>query len=167
VGGQVLLGPRTYELVREVVDVRGTLEVALKGVDTPLTIHDVCAVRGRYAVSLPDAVVDAPVAIDPPVTATCYAIDGKRVAEAGVAATLTAVSATCVEATMDGTVVARETLKLVVAAPDAPAEAYAKVVAVRPGGEVTLAFTSVSPAMRRFLDARGVAPAGSPVSDPA
>jgi class 3 adenylate cyclase len=164
VGGQVLLGPRTCELVQDLVDVRGTLEVALKGVDAPLTIHDVCGVRGRYATSLPEAVVVAPVALDPPVAATCYAVDGKRVAEAGFAARLTAVSATAAEAAVEGGVTARATLKLVVAMADAPAEAYAKVVAVRPGGEVTLAFTTVSPAMRRFLDARCPSAAGAPVS---
>ena len=151
VGGQVLLGPRTYELVREHVDVRGTLEVALKGVDTPLTIHEVRAVRGRYATVLPETVVDTPVALDPPIAATCFAVDGKRIADAGVAARLMAVSATVAEAWVEGEVIARETLKLVVATADAFAEAYAKVVAIRPGGDVTLAFTSVSPAMRRLL----------------
>ncbi len=35
IGGQVLLGARTYELVRDVVEVRGTLEMTLKGVETP------------------------------------------------------------------------------------------------------------------------------------
>ena len=151
VGGQVLLGPRTYELVRDHVDVRGTLEVALKGVDTPLTIYEVCAVKGRYATALPETVVDTPVALDPPIAATCFAVDGKRIAEAGVAARLMAVSATVAEAWVEGEVIARETLKLVVATADAFAEAYAKVVAIRPGGDVTLAFTSVSPAMRRLL----------------
>src|SRR5439155_14867858 len=56
VGGQVLLGPRTYELVRDLVDVRGTLEVQLKGVDTPLTIYDVVAIRGAHATALPAAI---------------------------------------------------------------------------------------------------------------
>jgi class 3 adenylate cyclase len=153
VGGQVLLGPRTYELVRDLVDVRGTLEVNLKGVAAPLTIYDVRAVRGRYAAALLDPVVAAFASLHPPVAATCYAVDGKRLADEGLAARLTAVSATGAQATLAGAVGVRESVKLVVPMAGAAAEAYAKVVQIGTAGTVTLVFTTVSPEMQRFLDA--------------
>src|SRR5947207_2074593 len=92
VGGQVLLGPRTYELVRVLVDVRGTLEVQLKGVEAPLTIHDVRGIRGAYAATLPD-VQDAMLRrLDPPLPCACYRIDGKRVSDVSIGGRVAAVS---------------------------------------------------------------------------
>ena len=94
VGGQVLLGPRTYELVRDLVDVRGTFTAQLKGVEAPLTIHDVRAIRGTHAAALPDVEEAALRRLDPPLVCACYRIDGKRVSEVAITGRVEAVSAT-------------------------------------------------------------------------
>ena len=150
VGGQVLLGPRTYELVRDRVEVRGTLAMSLKGVDAPITVYDLAAIRGTYAAALPAAVEDARVRLAEAVPMTCYRLDGKRLAETGLAARLTAVCSSTAEASVDGTLEARETVKLVVDGMDA----YAKVMELRPAGEVVVAFTDVSPDLKRWLAAK-------------
>jgi class 3 adenylate cyclase len=150
IGGQVLLGPRTYELVRDVADVRGTLAMALKGVDTPITIHDVRAIRGAHAAALPERAEEARVPLEPAVPATCYRVDGKRVAETGLAASLRAVSATTAEAWIDGEVAVRDSLRLVVDGMDA----YTKVLERDGAGVVVVALTDVSPGLKRWLDAR-------------
>jgi class 3 adenylate cyclase len=150
IGGQVLLGARTYELVRDLVEVRGTLELTLKGVDTPITIHDVAAIRGAYATALPDRVESARVPLDPPMPATCYRVEGKRLAEAGVPARLHAVSITTAEAFVDAELAIRDSVRLVVGGMDA----YVKVLEHRGGGDVVVAFTDVSPELKRWLEAK-------------
>jgi class 3 adenylate cyclase len=148
IGGQVLLGPRTYELVRDVIDVRGTLDLSLKGVDARLTIHDVRAIRGTYATALPERADAARVRLDPAVPATCYRLDGKRLSDTPLAARLHAVSATTAEASVTGELAERDSVRLVVDGMDA----YVKVLERRADGEVVVAFTDVSPELKRWLE---------------
>jgi adenylate cyclase len=147
VGGQVLVGPRTYELVRDLVEIRGTLALSLKGVDQPITVYDLAAIRGRYAVALPDILTDARMPLVPPVAATCYRLDGKRVTDAGLDARITAVSATSAEVSVGASLDDRETVKLIIEGLDV----YTKVVEQRSGGTVVMAFTDVSPACKQWL----------------
>jgi class 3 adenylate cyclase len=147
IGGQVLLGARTYELVRDVVDVRGTLEMTLKGVETPITVYDVGAIRGGYATALPDRAEAARVPLEPPIPATCYRVEGKRLASAGLPARLRAVSATTAEVSISGDLGVRDSVRLVVDGMDA----YVKVLETREGGDVVVAFTDVSPDLERWL----------------
>src|SRR5438105_1959745 len=108
IGGQVLIGPRTYELVRDVVEVRETLEVALKGVDAPLTIYDVVALRGAHATRL-DAATDAVrVPLEPAPAIACYRLEGKRLSDTALPGELRAVSATTAEIAVEFTFAARE-----------------------------------------------------------
>ena len=159
VGGQVLLGPRTYELVRELVDVRGTLDVQLKGVEAPLTIHDVRGIRGAHAATLPDIQEAKLRGLDPPLPCACYRIDGKRVSDVPIAGRVDAVSPTAAEVFLEREVEARETLRIVLRASDGAAafpDAYAKVTSVSKeaaGVTVRLTFTAVPAELKRFLEA--------------
>ena len=150
IGGQVLLGARTYELVRDLVEVRGTLALTLKGVAAPVTIHDVAAIRGTYATALPDRAEAPRVPLEPPVPAICYRLEGKRLAGQGLAARLRAVSSTTAEVLVEGELAVRESVRLVLEGMDA----YGKVLEARQGGDVLMAFTDVSPDLKRWLEAR-------------
>ena len=150
IGGQVLLGERTYALVHDLVDVRGPLALTLKGVDTPITIYEVAAIRGKHATALPERGEAPRVPLEPPVPMTCYRLDGKRLTSDGLAARLRALSPTTAEALVDGDLAERESVKLVVEGMDA----YAKVTERGTGGHVVMAFTDVSPDLKRWLEAR-------------
>jgi class 3 adenylate cyclase len=150
VGGQVLLGPRTYELVRELVDVRGTLDVMLKGVETPLTIYDVVGIGG---VRLPERTDEPLRALDPALRCVCYRIEGKRVSETPLEGRLTAVSSTAGQVLLPETVALREPLRIVLHRADGVAlpDVYAKVSGVEAegiGARVLLVFTSVPPEVK-------------------
>jgi class 3 adenylate cyclase len=161
VGGQVLLGPRTHELVAHLVDVRGTLDVTLKGVDTPITIYDVRAIRGAHAAALPEA-EEAPLrALDPPLACACYRIEGKRVSDVAIRGRLHAVSTASAVMWLEEAVGLRDPLRLVIRdLDDTPfPDAYAKVTAVEPAsGGVTarVSLTSVPAALATLLGARGL-----------
>jgi len=150
IGGQVLLGPRTYELVRDLVDVRQTLEVALKGVEAPLVVYDVAAIRGVHAAALSERMEAVRVRLEPPLPATCYRLEGKRLSDTGLAARLCAVSATTAQISVEGELGARESVKLVVEGMDA----YARVLEPGADGAAILAFTDVSPELKRWLGER-------------
>lgn len=161
VGGQVLLGPRTYELVRDLVDVRGTLEVQLKGVEAPLTIHDVRAIRGAHAAVLPEIQEVVLRRLDPPLVCACYRIDGKRVSDVAIIGRVDAVSPTTAQVCLEALVEDRETLRIVMRDASGGAifpDAYAKVIEVstEPTGiSVRLSFTSVPAELKRVLEAPG------------
>jgi adenylate cyclase len=147
-GGQLLLGARTYEVVRDLVDVRGTLSLTLKGLDAPITIYEVAAIRGAYATAVPARGETPRVPIEPPVAMTCYRLDGKRLVGDAVAGRMRALSSTSVEALVDGALAERETVKLVVDGMDA----YAKVIGRQVEGMVVMTFTDVSPDLRHWLE---------------
>jgi class 3 adenylate cyclase len=159
VGGQVLLGPRTYELVRDLVDVRGTMEVQLKGVDQPITIHDVGAIRGAHAATLPEIQDVVMRRLDPPLMCSCYRLDGKRVADVPIAGRVDAVAPSSAQVCLEREVEIRETLRIVLRPADGGApfpDAYAKVtdVSTEPVGVmVRLSFTSVPAELTRLLEA--------------
>lgn len=53
VGGQVLISAGTFEEVREIVEVRGMLEVTPKGWANPVMLYDIRGIRGKYNFFLP------------------------------------------------------------------------------------------------------------------
>jgi class 3 adenylate cyclase len=157
VGGQVLLGPRTYELVKDHVEVRGSLALGLKGVSTPVTVYEIGAIRGTYEVALPPRPAEQRMALAAPIAMTCYRLVGKRLDGAGLPAVLTALSTTTAEASVEGLLEQRETVKLVVDGVDA----YAKVIEQADDSRVTLAFTDVSPGLKQWLASKLPPPSAS------
>lgn len=53
VGGQTLISPNLYDRVRGLVQVRGTREVHVKGIDHPVTVYDITGLEGTYRRTLP------------------------------------------------------------------------------------------------------------------
>jgi class 3 adenylate cyclase len=163
VGGQVLLGPSTYERVRDLVEVRRTLEVRLKGAGKSLRLYDVVAIRGVYATRLPAPEETALVPLDPPMPVVCHPVEGTRVAAAGIPGQVTRASAEALEVRLQRAVDPRTTMVVVVeGVPGADdREIYGKATSVDagPGGTVVvgLALTSVPPGIRRLLRERRAA----------
>ena len=157
VGGQVLLGPRTFELVRDLVDVRGTMDVQLKGVDLPITIHEVRAIRGTHAATLPEVESAVLRRLDPPLECACYRVDGKRVSDVPMPGRIDAVAPSAAEVSLEHDVRDREALRVVLRRTDGTAmpDAYAKVTSVAPraaGVTVRLSFTSMPAELKQMLE---------------
>lgn len=55
-GGQILISETTYKLLEDILEIRGTRQVAPKGVKTNITIYDVCGIKGKYNLRLPEMV---------------------------------------------------------------------------------------------------------------
>jgi class 3 adenylate cyclase len=153
VGGQILLSPVTWERVRDVVRVRGTVRAEFKGLDRPLTLYDVAAVGGEYALSLPERPDDRLVPLDSPLPVVCHAIEGKTVATTGVSGAMTRLAAGGADLALDPRPSPHANVKLVLSGDGG--EIYAKVAATpaEKPDEVRVVFTSVSGAARQRLDA--------------
>jgi hypothetical protein len=155
VGGQILISEQTYQRVQDVVRVRGTLTVELKGLDRPLTLYDVAGVGGDYRVSVQDAGDDALRSLEAPLAVACYRLEGKSVSPVPIAARLVALGANNAELLLETPVAERSNVKLLVtpAASGPVYEVYGKIVELH-DGRARLAFTSVSDEARAYLAAR-------------
>jgi sigma-B regulation protein RsbU (phosphoserine phosphatase) len=52
VGGQVVISSSTFERVRDLVEVQGTMQIQMKGVPLPSTLYDVRGIRGPHPIHL-------------------------------------------------------------------------------------------------------------------
>ncbi|AFY38227.1 adenylate/guanylate cyclase with Chase sensor [[Leptolyngbya] sp. PCC 7376] len=55
-GGQILISERTYNLLEDILEIRGTQQVSPKGVKEPITIYQVGGIKGKYNLRLPEIV---------------------------------------------------------------------------------------------------------------
>ena len=160
VGGQVLLSPETYARVRDLVELRGTVTAAFKGLDRPLTLYEVAALGGDYRLALPAPPGEELAALEPPIPAACFPIEGKVVATTPIAGRVLRASGAAAALVLETPVAPHTNVKLVLdPASGSEAEVYAKVLPRREGPEgggegVRVGLTSVSDAARRLLEAR-------------
>jgi class 3 adenylate cyclase len=159
VGGQILLSPDTYDRVREIASIAGTVTAELKGLGGPRTLHEVRGLGGEYRLTLPEREADVFVPVVPPIAVACFVVAGKTVSAAAIGGTLERLGESGAELTLAAAIPAHANVKVVLE-PDAlpPAELYGKVLppsdeASGAGAVTRLAFTSVSDPARRRLEA--------------
>lgn len=153
-GGQILTSAATYGHVRDAVRVRGTLTAVFKGVDGPVTLYDIAALRGDQALSLRDTADESLAPLQPALTVACFPIEGKTVSPTPIAARLIALGAGSAELQLDAPLAERSNVKLVLAPAGAGTvhEVYGKLVRTE-RGSARLAFTSLPDSARAYLDA--------------
>jgi class 3 adenylate cyclase len=160
VGGQVLISPTTYERVRALVDLRGSLEAYLKGVAEVITLYDVGAVRGSRAVALPAAARAPLVPVEPPLPVICHPVDQGRVAAVGIRGLVVRASREALAMRLAYPVAPRSTVVVTLDGADlrGPHQVYGKVErvdAMADGSVVALVVTTSLPAeMQRLLQPR-------------
>lgn len=157
VGGQIFLSPSTYEQVRDLVQVRSTLQVQFKGLEQPVTLYEVGGIAGIYQLALPEPAVLPLAPLPVPLPLACFPVDGKLVASTAVPGLLTHLSGTTAAATLEESLAVYSNVKLTLGPIDAPqaSEIYAKVVASEPregpAVHVRLELTSVPEETKTFL----------------
>jgi adenylate cyclase len=162
VGGQILISPTTYAKVKPWVHVQGRMEVQFKGLDHSVTLYDVAGIGGTYQVSLPEKAVVPFIKLEPPVSITCYPLEGKTVSGASISGRITRFGESAVEVSMEERVAVHANLKVLLAAEEGPglAEGYAKVVSIEPPEasssqyRVRLEFTWLPEDVKAFLETR-------------
>jgi class 3 adenylate cyclase len=155
VGGQILVSPDTFEHVRDLARVRGTVTAEFKGLDRALTLYDVTGLAGDYQLFLPEAPADVLVAVAP-LPVACFPLEGKTVSATAIPGRLLRLGARAADLALDAPIAPPTNVKIVLdpAAPGGPRELYAKVVPGDAAGAVRVSFTSVSDAAKSAMDAR-------------
>lgn len=145
VGGQILVGAETYERVRAITQVRGSVTVEFKGLDRPLTLYDVAGVAGDYGMSLPDAADELLVPLHPPLAVTCFLLDGNTISSTPIAARLVGLGAAGADIAPEQPIAEREDLKVLLPAPEdhEALEIFGKVIQ-KNGHTLRIAFTSLA-----------------------
>lgn len=157
VGGQVFVSAATWERLGPLAEVRGPIEVQMKGVSEPLRLYELRALGGRFAGRLPEAAGAARAVVELPIV--CQVIDGKVVREERVHGTVVGLAPRVLEARLETPIAALTNVKLRItyASPDgASGDLYGKVLAEAGDGAAGLTrirLTSVGPADERALAA--------------
>jgi class 3 adenylate cyclase len=159
VGGQVLLSAETWERVRPLARVRGTVTAEFKGLDRPLTLHDVSGLGGEYQLFLPERAEERLAPVEPPVAVACFPIDGKVVSSTAIAGRLVRLAASAADLLLDAPVAAHLNVKLSLdpSAPGGPFDLYAKVLDGA-GPSVRVGFTSVPEGTKTYLSEKQKTP---------
>ena len=133
-GGQILIGPSTYELVRPLVRLRGALEVQFKGLKHPIALYDIASLRGNDQLALS---AEAPMAfytLAPPLPIAGFPVRDKMVTDTPIRGSMIRVAASAADILLEGRVAPRTNLKIILAPQDAVGlpEVYAKVLSLDP-----------------------------------
>jgi adenylate cyclase len=160
VGGQILISPSTYEKVRSLVKVRGTMEVQLKGIDQPVTLYDVSGMGGEYKVALIAKATESFIRLKPPIPITCFLLEGKTVSKKGMPGHIVHLAESSAEIALEGQVDIHSNLKILLMPQEVHglSEVYAKVVSFDESDStssrisVHLAFTWIPEDVKTFFD---------------
>jgi adenylate cyclase len=160
-GGQILMSDESHEQIKSIVLTKGTLEARFKGLQQPLTLHEVYGIRGSYEISLSEKPAEEFINVTPPLSINCFGLKGKTVDEAILArGHFTKLGKSGAEAILDGNVDLHADLKIDPVSPGNPGalELYAKVILIdkpssgESGKTVRMAFTSLSEETRVFFE---------------
>jgi len=156
-GGQVLIGPSTFQLVREIIEVGESIPAEMKGIPEPATLYEVRAIHGPYNLRLPER-QETLVALAASLPVHIYRIKDKMITGATGAAQITQLSETGAVIRFPGELAAWEDLRLHLLDAqqnEVPGKIYGKVTAIGPGEngaqEAHIHFTSVSPESQAII----------------
>ena len=168
VGGQILISPTTYELIRAELKIQGTKEVKFKGVDAPVTLYDVAGIGAPYQVFLPEKKVATSIRLNPPLAIECFVLEGKIVSDTAIAGHITHLGENSAQVSLDQRLAAYTNLRIGLATPETRklSEWYAKVLppdqspAFAAESNIRLQFTAMPEDTRAYLDSK--APTSTP-----
>ncbi|MGC8657646.1 MAG: adenylate/guanylate cyclase domain-containing protein [Desulfomonilaceae bacterium] len=157
VGGQVLISQSTYERLSDIIDVRNTLEVGMKGFEHKVKLYDVRGIKGKYCISLKNRDESFRILLHA-IPITYFQLNEKTVSSRGVSGILSEISQREAKLVCPENLDLWENLRIILHGPKGPlseAIIYAKVIAVDKIGDgyrVKSHFTSVSQQALAILD---------------
>jgi adenylate cyclase len=157
VGGQIYVSENTLDRCGSILRVDGEMEVLPKGVDEEITIYDIGGIGGDFNVFLPERTAEEFVALDPPLLADAWVIEGKDIDSEMFRAELSGLSTTGARLVSDYPVQEKTNLKLQLLHSEdlrIGGAVYAKITAVhsQSAGEFSIVFTSVPYEVDVFID---------------
>ena len=152
VGGQLLISNSTFEKVCDLIEVRNTIEVEMKGVPGPVSLYDVKGIRGPYNIQLRKK-LETLIRVSEKIPVQLYRIYNKIVNRMEGTAWITHLSETSALIACEVQLAQWENIRLHILdkeMKEIQGKIYGKVISVKTGGdlyEANIRFTSVSPQM--------------------
>jgi len=151
VGGQVLIGPSTFQRVRPLIKVEETMEVAMKGIAGRTTLYEVLGIGAPYNIYLPER-YETLTLLARKIPVHLLRISEKMVIGKTGNAWITHLSETSAMVLVEGELEEWEDVRLPMLdaqGQEIPGRIYGKVIALKPGQgdlkEAQIRFTSVAP----------------------
>jgi class 3 adenylate cyclase len=156
VGGQILISASTFELVRDVVDVKNVLNVEMKGFQGSVTLYEVGGMAGQEDIPTP-GVQDLPAPVKERIPVRIHSLSDKVVTTLESEAWITHLSESSAVVTLRGDLAQLQDIRIDL--PGAPAgeiigEAFGKVISTRAAGdeqEAVVRFTFIRPEVRHLF----------------
>jgi sigma-B regulation protein RsbU (phosphoserine phosphatase) len=142
VGGQVLVSPSTYERLSNILQVKKTIEVEMKGMAEKVVLYDVIGIGGSYNVHL-HSIQDAPLPLKEPITVRFHRLTEKMVTDSSFSGRISHASLVSAILITTEDLEQWENLKIQMLDADSnalPGDVYAKVVSVAHNDSATEAF---------------------------
>jgi class 3 adenylate cyclase/HAMP domain-containing protein len=156
-GGQVLISAATYRRLQDLVEVRGSLTVEMKGVPEPATLYEVRGIGAPYNLRLAER-SDRLALLSDQLGVLLARLEDKIVSGPPVRGWITHLSETAATVALEAEVPAWAEVRLTLLDADlkeTPGYIYGKVTRVQDGAahpfEADVSFTSVSPEVYRLL----------------
>jgi class 3 adenylate cyclase len=162
VGGQVLISTSTFDKVRSMVQVGGTMEIQFKGIKQPATLYDVCGIAGQYQVAMIEKTAESFARLTPPLPITCFLVQGKIVSNEGIFGDIVGLAEYSGEISIERQVAIHANLKILLRPPENHElpEIFAKVISfdgsVPASSRISqrIAFTWVPEEVKTFFNAK-------------
>ncbi len=158
VGGQVLISQATFDKISDIVDVKHTLEVRMKGIPEKVPLYEVIGIRGKYDVRLPEREETDPVALEQAIPILLHRMSAKVTRRTKTAAAhITRLSRAAGVVSLDQPVNQWEDVRIQVLGKDmqpTAGEIYGKIIEVEVADDryhATVRFTSFSPEVYGLL----------------
>jgi class 3 adenylate cyclase/HAMP domain-containing protein len=158
VGGQVLISPSTYNRVQDLLEIRDTLRVSMKGVPEPVTLYDIRGLHGPFQVILPEMTTSSLTPLTQPLPIHLYCIKNKIVTGAPDPSRICQLSLTEALVEFNGELKEWDDVRLHLldqTGQEIPGKIFAKVLSLTrqpdQSGRAQVRFTSVSPETYTFL----------------
>jgi hypothetical protein len=159
-GGQILIGPATYERVHARVRVGKTVEVQLKGIERPLALHEITGLEGVYTGTIAHTGGDSHRMLETPLLIRYAVVENKAVSARQSAGSITHLGASSARVVLEDAPPCYANLKILFESDRGGGlpEAYAKLVAVDAGESAQspargeLVFSFLPDDVKAFLD---------------
>jgi class 3 adenylate cyclase len=157
VGGQVLISPSTYGRVQDLVDIRQSFAVTMKGLPRPVTLYEVQGIGGAYHLQLLDK-CDAPVPLGERINIHLYRVKEKVITEPAIKGWIEAICGTKAVLYLESELLTWEDICIRLVnevMEELSGRIYAKVEAAQATNnnhyEATVRFTSVAPEIYQII----------------
>ena len=159
IGGQILISATTYNKLKSMVHIRGTMKAHFKGIDQAVTLYDVSGIAGKYTLSLNKSAIETFNRIETSLPIRCSILKDKAVSDKTIRGHITHLGESSAQVSLTEKIELYSNIKIMLKLQEASdlSDIYAKVVSIdqsmsdSSNAIVCIEFTWLSQDVKKFL----------------